>query len=112
VSASGRRRALERLVVHPAEHRGAFFRILQETAASQTAVMTIAPGQDAGPEEEHAGDQLVYVLEGQAELRVGAEQVTAGPGVLVTIPAGTRHHVRNPGSTPLFFLTIYAPPAY
>jgi mannose-6-phosphate isomerase-like protein (cupin superfamily) len=28
------------------------------------------------------------------------------------IPAGTRHHVRNPGSTPLFFVTVYAPPEY
>ena len=100
------------LLVHPAEHRGAFFRILQETAASQTAVMTVGPGQDAGPEEEHAGDQIVYVLEGQAEMRVGEERLTAGAGALVLIPAGARHHVRNPGPDALFFLTVYAPPAY
>jgi quercetin dioxygenase-like cupin family protein len=67
------------LMVRPAEHRGAFFRVLQETAASQTAVMTIASGQDAGPEESHGGDQIVYVLEGQAEVRVGATRLTAGP---------------------------------
>jgi len=54
------------LVIRPAEHRGTFFGVLQETAASQTRVMTVAPGQDAGPEEEHAGDQIVYVLEGEA----------------------------------------------
>jgi mannose-6-phosphate isomerase-like protein (cupin superfamily) len=100
------------LVVHPAEHRGVFFRVLQETAASQTAVMTIAPGQDGGPEEEHGGDQIVYVIEGQAELRVGEVPVTVGPGALVLIPAGIRHHVRNPGPEPLFFLTVYAPPEY
>ena len=45
--------------------------MLQETARSQTAVMTVAPGQDAGPEETHAADQIVYVIEGQAEVRVG-----------------------------------------
>lgn len=28
------------------------------------------------------------------------------------IPAGARHHVRNPGARPLFFLTVYAPPVY
>lgn len=100
------------LAVCPAEHRGAFFQVLQETGASQTAVMTVAPGQDAGPEEEHAGDQIVYVLEGEAAMRVGAERLVAGPGTLVTIPAGTRHHVRNAGTTPLFFLTVYAPPVY
>jgi len=100
------------LMVQPAEHRGAFFRVLQETAASQTAVMTIASGQDAGPEEEHGGDQIVYVLEGQAEMRVGAARLTAGAGALVLIPAGARHHVRNPGPGALFFLTVYAPPEY
>jgi mannose-6-phosphate isomerase-like protein (cupin superfamily) len=100
------------LLVHPAEHRGDFFRVLQETAQSQTAIMTVAPGQDAGPEETHPGDQIVYVVEGEAELRVGPERLTAGPGALVLIPAGTLHHVRNAGTAPLFFLTVYAPPAY
>ena len=28
------------------------------------------------------------------------------------IPARTRHHVTNPGRVPLFFVTVYAPPAY
>jgi mannose-6-phosphate isomerase-like protein (cupin superfamily) len=76
------------------EHRGAFFRVLQQTDRSQSAVMTIGPGADAGPEEEHGREHR------------------AGPGALLTIPAGARHHVRNPGATPLFFLTVYAPPEY
>jgi mannose-6-phosphate isomerase-like protein (cupin superfamily) len=98
--------------VRPADHRGTFFRVLQETARSQTAVMTVTPGQEAGPEETHAADQILYVIEGVAEVRVGAERLTAGPGVLVVIPAGTPHHVRSTGASPLFFLTVYAPPEY
>ena len=58
-------------VVSVPSHKGEFFRVLQETERSQTAVMTIAPGADAGPEEEHAGDQILYVLEGQARVRIG-----------------------------------------
>ncbi len=100
------------LLVHPVKHRGDFFRVLQETRASQTAVMTVAPGQDAGPEEEHSGDQILYVIEGEAEVRVGTERLQAGPGALVLIPAGARHHVRSTASVPLFILTVYAPPAY
>ena len=100
------------LVVRPADHRGEFFRVLQETARSQTAVMTVAPGQDGGPEETHDADQIVYVIEGEAELRIGAERCVAGPGSLVTIPAGTPHHVRSVGQTALFFLSVYAPPEY
>jgi len=87
------------LVVRPGDHRGEFFRILQETAQSQTAVMTVAPGQDAGPEETH-------------DARIGDERCVAGPGSLVTIPAGAPHHVRSVGAEALFFLTVYAPPEY
>jgi len=33
-------------------------------------------------------------------------------GACALIPAGALHHVRNLGAQPLFFLTVYAPPAY
>src|SRR5438034_4711818 len=97
-------------VVSVAAHKGEFFRVLQETDRSQTAVMTIAPGADAGPEEEHDGDQIVYVLEGEALVQIGDRRCPAG--ALVLIPARIRHHVQNTGAQPLFFLTVYAPPAY
>jgi len=93
-------------------HRGEFFRVLQQTSRTQCAVMTIAPGADGGPAEEHGGDQIVYVIEGEAILSVGDHEHHAPAGTVVTIPARTRHHVRNPGSSPLFFLTVYAPPEY
>jgi mannose-6-phosphate isomerase-like protein (cupin superfamily) len=99
-------------VVDIGQFRGRFFEVLQETARSQTAVMTIGPGKDAGPEETHAGDQVVYVVEGQAMLRIDDAEHHAEAGRCVLIPAGARHHVRNSGASPLFFLTIYAPPAY
>jgi mannose-6-phosphate isomerase-like protein (cupin superfamily) len=93
-------------------HKGGFFRVLQGTSRSQAAVMTIAPGGDAGPEEEHRGDQIIYIVEGDALVRVLDQEHHAGPGTLLTIPARTRHYVKNPGTTPLFLLTVYAPPAY
>jgi mannose-6-phosphate isomerase-like protein (cupin superfamily) len=99
-------------VVDTRRHRGEFFKVLQQTERSQTAVMTIAPGADAGPEERHEGDQIVYVVEGEAIVRIGEVEHRAGAGALVMIPAGTRHHVRNPGRVPLFFVSVYTPPEY
>ena len=93
-------------------YRGEFFRVLQETERSQTAVMTISAGEDAGPEETHRGDQIVYIVEGEGVLRVDGKERRIGAGALVIIPAGARHHVRNSGRTPLFLVTVYAPPAY
>jgi mannose-6-phosphate isomerase-like protein (cupin superfamily) len=74
--------------------------------------MTIAPGGDAGPEEEHSGDQIIYIVECEALVRVQDQEYHAGPGTLLTIPARTRHSVENPGRVPVFFLTVYAPPVY
>ena len=99
-------------VVDALAHRGRFFRVLQQTARSQTAVMTVDPGADAGPEEEHDGDQIIYVVEGEALVRIGERVHKATAGALVIIPARTRHHVTNPGRVPLFFVTVYAPLAY
>ena len=93
-------------------HKGGFFRVLQRTSRSQAAVMTIAPGGDAGPEEEHSGDQIIYIVEGEARVRVQNQEYHAGPGTLLTIPARTRHYVENLGTVPVFFLTVYAPPVY
>lgn len=103
---------MTRALVDTFKYRGRFFEILQQTDRSQTAVMTVGPGQDAGPEETHPGDQVVYVIEGEAVVRVAGKEHRAGPGGLLMVPAGTPHHVRNPGKDPLFFLTVYAPPAY
>ena len=76
------------LVVRPGDHRGEFFRVLQETARSQTAVMTVAPGQDAGPEETHAADQILYVIEGEAEVRIGEERCGGSRRRSSRFPAG------------------------
>ena len=99
-------------VVDIPRHKGQFFAVLQETERTQTAVMTIGPGRDSGPEETHAGDQVVYVIEGEAILTIEGEAHHARSGACAVIPAGVRHHVKNPGATPLFCLTVYAPPAY
>ena len=99
-------------VVDALAHRGEYFSVLQQTERSQTAVMTIEPGEDAGPEEQHPGDQIIYVVDGEALVRIADREHRAGPGTLVTIPARTRHHVTNSGRVPLFFITVYTPPVY
>jgi mannose-6-phosphate isomerase-like protein (cupin superfamily) len=86
-----------RALVDTFKYRGRFFEVLQQTDRSQTAVMTVGPGQDAGPEETHPGDQVVYIIEGEAVVRVSGKEHRAGPGGLLMVPAGTPHHVRTPG---------------
>ena len=103
---------MDQTVVDITRFKGRFFQVLQETGRSQTAVMTIDPGRDAGPEEAHDADQILYVVEGEAVVRVNGVEHRAGAGTCTLVPAGARHHVKNDGAGALFFLTIYAPPAY
>lgn len=96
---------------------GPFFKVLHTTPRTQTAFMTIAPGDEAGPTETHEGeDQVFYVVRGELLARVGApgkeREVRGGPGTVLVVEAGTPHHVRSVGSEPLLFLTVYGPPAY
>ncbi len=99
-------------VVDSHRYKGQFFEVLQQTARTQTAVMTIGPGRDGGPEETHAADQVIYVIEGEAVVTIEGTEHHAKAGACALIPKGARHQVRNPGAGPLFFLTVYAPPAY
>jgi len=103
---------MDKMLVDVFRLKGRFFEVLQHTAQSQTAVMTVGPGQDAGPEETHTGDQVIYVIEGEAVVRVAGQEQKAAAGSLLLVPAGTPHHVKNPGRVPLFFVTVYAPPVY
>lgn len=92
--------------------KGEFFKILAETNLAQVGVMTIPPGGDSGPEDIHPGNQIVYIIEGEAEVAVEGEVHKLAEGVAGIIPAKARHHIYNRGAKDLFFLTVYTPPAY
>lgn len=94
------------------KEKGKFFEVLGQTPRSQLAVMTIGAGRDSGPEETHEGDQIVYVIEGEADIAIAGEEGKLRAGDAAIIPAGARHHIWNNGESDLFFLNIYTPPEY
>jgi quercetin dioxygenase-like cupin family protein len=54
-------------------------------------------------------EEIIYLLEGQAEQWVGREKRVLGPGDLAHIPMNEPHATFNSGSTPLKFLAILSP---
>ena len=67
----------------------------------------IDPGASAA-RHTHSGDEISYVLEGEAELLIDGEAprvVKAGEAFV--IPAGMVHGARNPGGVPLRFVGVY-----
>jgi len=71
------------------------------------ARLEVGPGM-TGEWHTHPGDEVAYVLEGEAELLVAGQpprKVAAGEAIVV--PGGTVHTARNSGSAPVRALSIY-----
>ncbi len=94
------------------QHKGAFFKILDQTELSQTGVMTIAAGGDSDAPETHDVDQIVLVIDGTAEVTAAGKTIIMRKGDTMIIPKGAEHHVKNTGEEEFFFFTAYAPPEY
>jgi quercetin dioxygenase-like cupin family protein len=56
------------------------------------------PGEVA-PEHTHPGEEIIYVLEGTLEYRIGGKTVTVKPGDVLFVPAGVVHSVKNVGAS-------------
>jgi mannose-6-phosphate isomerase-like protein (cupin superfamily) len=54
----------------------------------------------------HADDECWYVLDGRLGFRVGNEELEAGPGDAVFVPAGTSHAYWNPQDGPTRYLLV------
>ncbi len=60
------------------------------------------------PQKPHAEDEVYYVGEGRASLRVGSEDRTVGPGSLVFVKAGVEHRFHDIMED-LVLLVFFAP---
>jgi len=51
------------------------------------------------PRHTHPGEEIIYVLEGTLEYEIDGKKVTAKPGDVLFVPAGTVHSAKNVGTT-------------
>jgi gentisate 1,2-dioxygenase len=99
-------------ILKPHDAQGEFFKVLGTTDKSQVATMTLRRGQDSGEGDLHAGDQIVYVLEGVLRVVVKDEEARLEHGEAVIIPAGTPHRLYTAGEGDAFLLNVYSAPEY
>lgn len=73
-------------------------------------VTEVAPGKSAFPFHSHRlNEELFFVIEGQGELRFGAEKFPVRPGDVVACPPGgpeVAHQFVNTGTQPLKVLAV------
>ena len=70
----------------------------------------IAPGQE-NPRHYHPNcDEVLHVLQGRIDHRLGGETVPMGPGDTISIPTGTVHNARNTGAEPAVLMIAFSTP--
>jgi len=69
-------------------------------------VSVINPGEAAHDPHEHPDEEIIYLLEGSAEVRLGDERHIIGPHTAVFCAAGLFHGLRNAGATPMKYMII------
>jgi mannose-6-phosphate isomerase-like protein (cupin superfamily) len=91
-----------------------WFEVLQTSERSQTAMMTLQPGDETGATAEaHENcDQVLLMLDGELSGEVGEERPRLKKGDTILIPAGTKHRFVNRGSKSAVTFNVYSPPAY
>ncbi len=71
----------------------------------------IAPGGGAERHHHEREHQVLYILEGLAEIELGEDApVRCGGGTVIRIPPGLDHRIVSVGETPLKLIVIYSPP--
>jgi Cupin domain len=74
---------------------------------------TLAPHTLAAPLHTHRDvDELSYVLEGVIGVRIGEQEMAAGPGTFVLKPKGIAHTFWNAGARPAQLLEVIWPAGF
>lgn len=77
------------------------------TAASATVWMELAP-EGSVPEHTDSAEELLYIVRGEVEARVGEDTATLRAGELALVPAMAPHSLRNVGGGDARVLGFFA----
>ena len=77
------------------------------TASTATVYFELEPGTHLGRHTDSA-EELLLVLDGDADATVGDESAPASAGTIVTVPAMEPHDIRNIGDGPLRVLGFFS----
>lgn len=87
------------------------FRTVLETGShTQVVLMSIPAGEEIGIETHTGIDQVLYLVEGFAEVILNGEKSLFEKGDMVLVKAGIEHNFINTGDVDLKIITMYSPP--
>lgn len=77
------------------------------TAATSAVYFELDPGASAGAHTDSA-EEVVVVLDGEAEAVVGDQTTIVRAGQVAVVPAGVSHDIRNTGTDVMRALGVFA----
>ena len=91
-----------------------WFKVLQTTKHSQTAVMTLDAGQSTGdrPESHDTSEQVLLLIKGELSAEIAGRRSHMKAGDVVIISPRVKHKFTNPGHQPAVTFSVYSPPEY
>jgi mannose-6-phosphate isomerase-like protein (cupin superfamily) len=91
-----------------------WFKVLQTTKRSQTAVMKLGSRQATGeePEAHENSDQVLLLVAGELSAEIGGKRFRMKAGDVVIIPPRVKHKFTNHGDQPAVTFNVYSPPEY
>ena len=98
----------------PPAHHGTVNRRLVDRefgAGFEMVLGRVAPGGEASRHYHVDEAQIVYILNGEADVALGDQEPRrCGPGTVIRIPKGLAHEIVTAGDKALEVLVLYAPP--
>ncbi len=73
-------------------------------------VVSFPPGANPGTHKHDHEEEIIYVISGRGETKVGDQVLPLEPGVAVFTEPGLEHGVHNTGSEPLVLVSVFSPP--
>ena len=73
-------------------------------------VVSFPPGSDPGTHVHKGEEEIIYVLSGRGETRVGGKIYPLEPGVGVFTEPGVEHGIKTLGGEPLVLISVFSPP--
>jgi DNA-binding transcriptional MerR regulator len=76
-------------------------------------LITLEPSSDSEEPSAHEGEEILYIMEGELDVRLGnGQRFKVRPGESLFYPSTIEHEWMNPGSIPTRFLWVATPPSY
>lgn len=92
------------------EQSGELYHEFLHVPTMSAGVYQLAAGS-VDPQEPHTEDELYYVVQGQAQIRVGVEDMAVAPGSLIFVAANVEHRFHTI-SEDLTVIVFFAPAEY